>query len=93
MGTAIRLSGNQQRPEGNQLGCLGPHDRFCISIHKIESAILGGINFARAVRLLGMSSQIRYAHSERTTLLRFYSTPWVKAVSQTSLWRLRHVAC
>jgi hypothetical protein len=75
------------------VGCLGPHDRFCISIHKIESAILGGINFARAVRLLGMSSQIRFAHSERTTLLRFYSTPWVKAVSQTSLWRLRHVAC
>ncbi|WP_158106873.1 type I-C CRISPR-associated endonuclease Cas1c [Caedibacter taeniospiralis] len=30
-----------------QIGCLGPHDRFCISIHKIESAILGGINFAR----------------------------------------------
>ncbi|WP_395946812.1 integrase arm-type DNA-binding domain-containing protein [Caedibacter taeniospiralis] len=91
--TRTKSDKNRSIPMHSKVGCLGPHDRFCISIHKIESAILGGINFARAVRLLGMSSQIRFAHSERTTLLRFYSTPWLKAVSQTSLWRLRHAAC
>lgn len=44
-------------------GCLGLHDRFCMSIHKIESAILGGINFARAVRLTSHLGHNRFTYS------------------------------